>query len=102
MLVIDQHGGRMLEQAVRHLLQHQPHVLEADLLADDVERHRGKAVCIARMVRDSTVPSPMPASNSRSAGGRGWMLASSMRNRWATTHFSLQVVTNSRYFCRLS
>ena len=34
----------MLEQPVGHLLQHQPHVLEADLLAHDVERHRREAV----------------------------------------------------------
>src|SRR5713226_5847458 len=57
---------------------------------------------MARIVRSSTVPSPTPASNRRSAGGRGWMLASSSETRWATTHFSLQVLTNSRYFCRLS
>ncbi len=36
------------------------------------------------------------------AGGRGWMLPSSAETRPATTHFSLQVLTNSRYFCRLS
>ena len=30
------------------------------------------------------------------------MLASSSETRCATTHFSLQVLTNSRYFCRLS
>ena len=34
----------MLEQPVGHLLQHEAHVLEADLLADDVERHRREAV----------------------------------------------------------
>lgn len=33
----DQDRGRMLEQAVGHLLQGQAHVLQADLLADDVE-----------------------------------------------------------------
>ncbi len=33
----DQHRGRMLLEAVGHLLQRQAHVLEADLLADDVE-----------------------------------------------------------------
>src|SRR6185312_17300178 len=54
------------------------------------------------MTRPSTVPSPTPASNSRSAGGRGWMLAISSDTRFATTHFSEQVLTNSRYFCRLS
>src|SRR3979409_1506503 len=57
---------------------------------------------MARSTRSCTVPSPTPASNMRSAGGRGWTLASSSPTRLATTHFSLQVLTNSRYFCRLS
>src|SRR4051794_6958449 len=57
---------------------------------------------MARITRSSTVPSPTPASNTRSAGGRGCTLASSMATRLATTHFSLQVLTKSRYFCRLS
>ena len=57
---------------------------------------------MARIARSSTVPSPTPASNRRSAGGRGWILASSSPTRLAITHFSLQVLTNSRYFCRLS
>ena len=30
---------------------------------------------MARITRVSTVPSPTPASNRRTAGGRGWMLA---------------------------
>ena len=34
----------MLEEAVRHFLQRQANVFEADLLADDVERHVGEAV----------------------------------------------------------
>src|SRR6478752_832820 len=34
----------MLEEAVRHFLQGQPHVLEADFLADHVERHVREAV----------------------------------------------------------
>ncbi len=62
----------------------------------------GKRSCIERITRASTVPSPTPASNTRTAGGRGWMLASSMPTRLAISHFSLQVLTNSRYFCRLS
>jgi hypothetical protein len=33
----------VLEEAVGHLADRQAHVLEADLLADDVERNRGKA-----------------------------------------------------------
>jgi len=43
-----------------------------------------------------------PASNTRTAGGRGWMLASSKCDPVGDTHFSLQVLTNNRYFCRLS
>ena len=39
-----QHGRRMLEEAVRHLLHGEADVLEADLLADDVERRVRKAV----------------------------------------------------------
>ena len=39
-----QHRRRMLEEAIRHFLQRQPHVLEADLLADGVERHVREAV----------------------------------------------------------
>src|SRR3989304_9327760 len=62
----------------------------------------GKRSCIARITRASTVPSPPPASNTRTAGGRGWMLPSSRLTRCAVSHFSLQVFTNSRYFCRLS
>lgn len=54
------------------------------------------------MTRVSTVPSPMPASNILIAGGVGRMLASSIETRLATTHFSLHVLTKSRYFCRLS
>src|ERR1700749_4749141 len=62
----------------------------------------GKRPCMLRSTFDSTVPSPTPASNTRTAGGRGWMLCSSSETRFATTHFSEQVLTNSRYFCRLS
>ena len=54
------------------------------------------------MTRDSTVPSPTPASKIRSAGGDGCRLPSSSEIRLAISVFSLQVDTNSRYFCRLS
>jgi hypothetical protein len=54
------------------------------------------------MMCDSTVASPMPASNSRSAGGFGFSSASSREARSATFHFSVVVLTNARYFCRLS
>src|SRR5829696_1173361 len=62
----------------------------------------GKRSCIARNIRSITVPSPTPASKTRTAGGRGWMLPSSSVTRLAITHFSLQVWTKRRYFCRLS
>ena len=44
----------------------------------------------------------MPASNTRIAGGRGWICASSRPTRRAMTSFSPHVLTNSRYFWRLS
>src|ERR1700745_574506 len=62
----------------------------------------GKRACSARKTRDNTVPSPTPASNSRSAGGDGCRLVSSSETRLAISVFSLQVETNSRYFWRLS
>src|SRR6266478_9689708 len=62
----------------------------------------GKRACNARITRDSTVPSPTPASNSRSAGGDGCNVDNSSEIRLAMSVFSLQVETNSRYFCRLS
>src|SRR6201997_5781740 len=62
----------------------------------------GKRACSERITRDSTVPSPTPASNSLSAGGDGCRLESSSEMRLAISVFSLQVETNSRYFCRLS
>src|SRR5215468_899915 len=62
----------------------------------------GKRACSARITRDSTVPSPTPASNSRSAGGDGCSVDNSSEIRLAISVFSLQVDTNKRYFCRLS
>src|SRR5690349_6471531 len=44
----------------------------------------------------------MPASNTRTAGGRGWIWPSSSPTRRAMTSFSLHVLTKRRYFCRLS
>src|SRR5947209_2374980 len=44
----------------------------------------------------------MPASNRRTAGGRGWIWPSSRPTRRAITSFSLQVLTKRRYFWRLS
>jgi hypothetical protein len=40
-----------------------------------------KRLCIARITRVSTDPSPTPASNTRIAGGRGRILASSIDAR---------------------
>jgi hypothetical protein len=62
----------------------------------------GKRACSLRITCDSTVPSPTPASNRRSAGGDGCRFDSSSEMRFAISVFSLQVETNSRYFCRLS
>ena len=39
----DEHGGRVLVEAVGHLVERQPRVLEADLLADHVERQGRQA-----------------------------------------------------------
>ena len=62
----------------------------------------GKRSWTVRSMRDRTVPSPIPASNSSSAGGVGRSRAISSAQRAAMTAFSLQVVTKARYFWRLS
>jgi hypothetical protein len=54
------------------------------------------------MTRVSTVPSPIPASNIRSAGGVGRNKVISCAARRAMADFSLQVVMKARYFWRLS
>jgi hypothetical protein len=38
----DEHGGGMLEKAVRHLVERETDILQADLLADDVEGDGGE------------------------------------------------------------
>ena len=38
----DEHGGRVLVEAIRHFAQAEAHVLETDFLTDDVERHGRK------------------------------------------------------------
>ena len=63
---------------------------------------RPECQCIARIRRARTVPSPTPASNKRTEGGVGRMLPSSWATRSPIIHFSEQVLTNIRYFCRLS
>ena len=40
----NEHGRRMLAEAVGHLLQREPHIFEADFLADHIERHVREAV----------------------------------------------------------
>src|SRR5262249_52393294 len=62
----------------------------------------GKWWCNWRMTWLRTVASPMPASNTRTAGGTGCRYLSSIPTRSAMTHFSLQVVTKRRHFSRLS
>ena len=94
----------MLVEPVGHLFQREPDVLEADLLADDIERDGGKLECIDRISRVSPpCHRQRRASNTRSAGGRGLDdYRARVSIRCATTHFSVQVLTNRRYFCRLS
>ena len=49
----DEHGCRMLEQAIRELLEAEPDILEADLLGDDQHRKRRElAVGAAHDARD--------------------------------------------------
>src|SRR3982751_5871593 len=91
----------MLEETVRHFLQRETDVLQADLLADHVERHVGKAVMHrAHHAREDRAIADAGIEDAHRR--RGWMLPSSSATRLATTHFSEQVLTNSRYFCRLS
>ena len=65
-------GGRVLEESVGDLVQGQPYVLVADLLADDIERH----------CREARVHSPHHTRKHRAVAhagvehpnrGRGWM-----------------------------
>src|SRR4051812_801535 len=62
----------------------------------------GNRQCISRSTALRTIPLPVPASNNLNAGGRGAMWAISRPIRAATSAFSLVVMTNSRYFSRLS
>ena len=62
----------------------------------------GNSWCVVRIIRESTVASPIPASKIRSDGGVGRSWESSSADRLTTTAFSLQVLTNVRYFWRLS
>ena len=93
----------MLEEPVGHLLERQPHVLEADLLADDVERHRGKAVVHrAHHARRARCRRRRRRRRCEPPAGAAVCSPSSIATRCATTAFSEQVLTNSRYFWRLS
>jgi hypothetical protein len=62
----------------------------------------GNSRCTARSSRERTVASPTPASKTRGAGGRGFSWAICSAAFAAMTCFSLHVVMNARYFCRLS
>ena len=61
-----------------------------------------KAVYAPYGVQMATVLARGQEIGARSAGGFGCRCASSIPTRLATISFSLQVFTNSRYFCRLS
>ena len=99
----DQHRRGMLEKAVGHLLQREADVLEADFLADDVERHRSEAAVHRAHARARARCRRRRRHRRRAPpAGAGVSVASSIATRWATTHFSEQVLTNIRYFCRLS
>ena len=92
----------MLEQPIRHFVEYEADVLEADLLADDIAGQGRKAlVDRAHDARQqSAVADPRVENADR---GRARIdMPSSIATRCVTTHFSLQVLTNSRYFCRLS
>ncbi len=58
----------------------------------------GKRPCIERRTRVSTVPSPIPASKMRTAGGRGWIEDNSSATRCATTRFSRAGVDEEQIF----
>ena len=93
----------MLEEAVGHLLQREAHVLEADLLADDVERHVREAVVHrAHHAREHRAVAHAGVEQAQRRRARMDVGELQRRRGCATTHFSLQVLTNSRYFCRLS
>jgi hypothetical protein len=40
----DEHGSRMLVESIRHLVEAEAHVLQADFLGDDEERRRREGV----------------------------------------------------------
>ena len=93
----------MLEEAVGHLVEREPHVLEADLLADDVERHGREAVVHrAHHARQHGAVADAGIEDAHRRRARMDVGELHARRAAATTHFSLQVVTNSRYFWRLS
>jgi hypothetical protein len=98
----DEHGVRVLDEAIGHLLETEAYVLEADLLRDREHGNVGKRWCTVRSTRERTVPSPIPASKRLRAGGVGSRNASSSAHRAAMRVFSLHVVTKARYFWRLS
>ena len=79
------------------------HVLEADFLADDVERHGRKAlVHRAHHARQHRAVADAGVEHAQAPAGADGYWQAPCATRSATTHFSLQVLTNSRYFCRLS
>jgi len=82
-----EYGMRMLVEAVHHLLDRKTDILQAVSLPTTRKGMVGNMLCMARIVRVNTVPSPMPASSTRSAGGLGFTCFSSCAIRAATCHF---------------
>jgi hypothetical protein len=93
----------MFVEPVWNLFKRQSHIFKADFLADDIERHWWDSGDAWPAKRGSALfHSPHTGVKQRSAGGFGEIFSNSMVTRLATTHFSLQVLTNIKYFCRLS
>ena len=80
-----QHGLRMLEETVRHLLQGEADVLEADLLADRVERHVREAV-VHRAQRTHQHRAVADAGVEQAHGGRTRMDVAELERDAARHH----------------
>ena len=93
----------MLVEAVGHLVEAEARVLEADLLADHVEgQRRQAAVHLAHDAGEDGAVAHAGVEQAHRRAAAGCRCASSMPTRRAIISFSLQVLTNSRYFWRLS
>ncbi len=98
-----QHGRGMFDEAVGHLLQREADVLEADLFADDIERHgRERVVHRAHHARQYGAVADAGIEHAHRRRARMDVAEFEADAAARPSHFSLQVFTNSRYFCRLS